>query len=464
MSTTLADSSAASRPTPSLRALLALAWPIVVSRSSQTVMGVSDAIMVAHLGQEALAATTTGAFNTFLVLIFPMGTMFIVSSFSAQLFGKGDVAGARRYGFYGLILAAVTQALCMGGIVATPWLLSHLDYDPKVRELMIGYLSVRLLSGGAAMGLEALSNYYGGIGNTRLPMVANVIAMALTLVGNYLFIDGHLGAPTLGVKGSALANLLSTLVGFLWLLGKFILDGKRLGVVVPKLSTRELWRMLRFGLPAGFNWFFEFFAFNFFVNVVVAGLGTSALAGMMSVLQINSVSFMPAFGLASAGAILVGQAIGAGHKDDVPRVMKLTFFTAGTWQALVGLSYLVMPAVLFAPFAQGPDAKALMQVGVRMLMLSAAWQLFDAAVNTVAEALRAAGDTAFTMWARTVLGWLFFAPGSYVSVRVLGGNDVTAMAWVVTYMGLLAGVLYWRFRTGAWRRVELTESPELMTA
>src|SRR3954471_261578 len=97
----------------SLGSLLKLAWPIIVSRSTQTVIGVSDAVLVADLGSAAVAATSAGAFNTFALLIFPMGILFIVSSFASQLFGLKDLAGARRYGFYGLIIAAATQVLCM---------------------------------------------------------------------------------------------------------------------------------------------------------------------------------------------------------------------------------------------------------------------------------------------------------------------------------------------------------------
>src|SRR5688500_1742395 len=96
-------------PRADVRALLALAWPIVISRSSQSVIGLADAVMVAHLGESALAATTTGAFNSFAFLILPMGITFIVSSFSSQLFGAGDARGARKYAFYGLIVAIATQ-------------------------------------------------------------------------------------------------------------------------------------------------------------------------------------------------------------------------------------------------------------------------------------------------------------------------------------------------------------------
>src|SRR5580765_3470841 len=102
---------ASARPTVST--LLRLAWPMIVSRSTQTVIGISDALLVADLGSAAVAATGTGAFNTFALLILPMGTLFIVQSFVSQLFGKGDFAGARRYGWYGLLVSAQTQLVCM---------------------------------------------------------------------------------------------------------------------------------------------------------------------------------------------------------------------------------------------------------------------------------------------------------------------------------------------------------------
>ena len=68
---------------------------------------------------------------------------------------------------------------------------------------------------------------------------------------------------------------------------------------------------MRFGLPNGLNWFLEFAAFQLFVNVVLASLGDTTVAALNAVIAVNSLAFMPAFGLASAGAILAGQAIGA---------------------------------------------------------------------------------------------------------------------------------------------------------
>ncbi|MBI2892590.1 MAG: hypothetical protein HYY06_03495 [Deltaproteobacteria bacterium] len=92
--------SASPRRSP-LRTLLTLAWPIVVARSTQAVVGFADALMVAPLGEEPLAAVTTGAMNAFALIILPLGTVFIIQSFAAQLRGRGELDAVRRYGWYG---------------------------------------------------------------------------------------------------------------------------------------------------------------------------------------------------------------------------------------------------------------------------------------------------------------------------------------------------------------------------
>lgn len=448
--------SEAPRPSNTLKTLLLLAWPIVISRASQTIIGLSDVLLVAKLGPSAVAATATGAANAFTILILPMGIVFIVQSYAAQYFGKNDLVSARRYGWYGLLIAAVTQVAAFASLVFVAPLLGLLPYEHDVRELMTGYLSIRLLSGGAAIGIEALGSYFGGLGRTWPSMIANVVAMSLNVLLNVVLINGHFGLPAMGVVGSAWASSIATWVAFVGFFLYFFRDGRLLAK--SKLAWAELRRMLKFGLPSGFNWLFEFLAYLFFVNIVVAGLGTLPLAAWNSVLALNSAAFMPAFGIASAGAVLVGQAIGAGKKDEVPHAVKLTFAASCVWQLIVGALYLSIPTILIKPFAEGDTSAEFIALGARMLMVSTAWQLFDAAVSTFAEALRAAGDTLFPLAARLIVAWCVFVPGSLISVRVFHVGEVGAAAWLVVYMGLVAIALVWRFRTGTWRTLQLTET------
>lgn len=447
---------------PTLAQLLALALPVVVSRAAQVVIGLTDAIMVGYLGQAALAATTTGATNTFNILVFPMGVSFVVQSFAAQFTGKGDPRAARRFGWYGMLLAAATQLVCWGVIPVVDDAVALLPYEQEVRALMTTYIATRLLTGGAAIGLEALGAYYGGIGNTRLPMVAQVLAMVLNVGLNWVLIFGHLGAPAMGVEGAALASAVSTLVAFAFLFVLFLMGVGCTASQTSALSLADVGQVLRFGVPSGFNWFIEFAAFSFFLNVVLPGLGTSAVAALMSVIQLNSVAFMPAFALSSAGAIFVGTAIGANAKDDVPRTVWLTIKACAGWMAIVGAVYLVFPRFFIGLFASddtqsAADLELFLSVGARMLMLSCAWQLFDASSMALGEALRAAGDTLFTFLARSAIAWAIWVPGVYLHVRVYGGTDVAAVLWLVGYLGLLALVLVVRFQSGKWRSIEMTE-------
>jgi MATE family multidrug resistance protein len=177
-------------------------------------------------------------------------------------------------------------------------------------------------------------------------------------------------------------------------------------------------------------------------------------------MQIKALSFMPAFGAASAGAILVGEAIGAGQKPFVPAIVKLTLFTTITWMVSIGLLYFLAPELwigLFAP--RDSPAELLVATGTAMLTMSAFWQLFDALGLTLSEALRAAGDTTWCMLARIVLAWFVFTPLSWAAVFVFHGGVTTVMVSLIAYIALLAAAFAWRFHSGRWQRIDLIGEP-----
>ncbi|HUS68413.1 MAG TPA: MATE family efflux transporter, partial [Kofleriaceae bacterium] len=412
-------------------ALLVLAWPVVLARSTQAIVGFTDALMSAPLGEDALAAVTAGAMNTFVVAILPMGVVFIVQSFAAQMAGEGDLAGARRYGWYGLMVAAATAVASAAALPLVAPTLGVLELEPGVRGLMSDYMVWRLAGMGAWIGTEALGAWFGGLGNTRLHMIAGIVAMVANIFLNWVLIYGHLGAPALGVVGAAVASSLAGWIGFAVIFVCFLRGwGAPAGArtAAGRLRRSEMWRVIRFGLPSGLNWFLEFAAFAVFINVSIAHFGTVVLAAMMVVINVNSVSFMPAFGVSSAGAILVGQAIGAGRHDDVPAIVRTTAIVTAAWQGAVGLLYLAIPATLIALFTPaGQRAEELLEVGTVLLALSAMWQMFDAVAMTMNETLRAAGDTAWSLYARVALAWAFFTPATLIGVFVLDGDHVVAL-------------------------------------
>ncbi len=439
---------------------MTLAWPIIIQRATQSVVGLADALMVAPLGETALAAVTTGAFDTFAIIILPMGTVFIVQSFAAQLHGKGELGAARRYAWYALGIAAVAGLVGLAVVPFVPNVVARLDYAPQVEAYMATYIALRLPSVGLAVATEALVNWYGGLGNTRLGMACGLTAMVSNIFFNYVLIEPHWGLPGYGVAGAAIASSMATALGLVpaaW----FFLTRRGHPAIESKQPLRlsELRRMLKFGLPNGVNWFLEFGAFMLFINIVVGHLGTTALAAFNVVMQLSSVAFMPAFGASSAGAILVGEALGSGDKDRVPSLVKMTAKVNATWMVSVGLTYLLFPAVLLRLFQSEDSATTadFVIVGTQMLTFGCVWQCFDAAAMTLGESLRAAGDTAWPMWARIVLAWGLFFPGAWYTVVHLDGGVAVTMSWVVGYLALLALLLTFRFLSGRWREIQLVE-------
>jgi multidrug resistance protein, MATE family len=439
--------------------LMRLALPMVVARATQSAITFADAIQVKHLGTDAIAAVATGGLNAQLFVFLPMGIAFIVQSFVAQLVGRGEREETRRFAWYGIAVAIAAAIVAAAAIPVVAPLLGLLPYKPPLRDAMASYIDIRLLSIGGAVGIEAIGNWYAGFGNTRMQMIAGVVTMVAAVALNALLI------PHYGTDGAAIASTIASWLGFAVLLvcfragwgGAPMSRGKKLG-----LSWREFGRVFRFGLPNGVNWLLEFMAFQMFVNVVVGELGGPTVAALNVVLAINSIAFMPAFGLASAGAIVAGQSIGAGTKDDVWPTVKLTLIGNIVWMVAIAGTYLVVPHIVLGWFApDGVDGVALVALGSTMLAISAVWQVFDATAMTLSEVLRAAGDTAWTAGARIVAAWFVFAPGSYAIVHYWHGGASGAMIALVGYLVLIAAALAWRFRSGAWRKIELIE-PKLV--
>jgi MATE family multidrug resistance protein len=448
----------------SLRSLLELAWPIVLARATQSVIGFGDALMVAPLGEDALAAVTTGSLNVFAFIILPMGTAFILQSFAAQLRGRGDLGGIQRYAYYGLILGLIAGLFTLPFLPFVHPALRLLGLSENVTAMMASYITIRMLSVAPAVGLEALGNWYGGLGNTRPALVGSVISMLLDVFFNYALIEPRFGLPGYGVEGAAWGSTVSSWVGC-GVVAVMFFSGKGYDRVREPLRLRmsELRRVVRFGLPNGVNWFLEFAAFIMFINVVVGHLGTTTLAAFNVVMNINSVSFMPAFGLASAGAIMAGEAIGRRAHHEVSSIVLLTAKVTAAWMGAIGLIYFLLPEQILGWFgSDNGSSLELLQVGAVMLGMSAIWQLFDAISMTLSEALRSAGDTTWCMGARLVLAWLVFTPISWTAVLMFDGGVMTVMSALIAYLALLAAAFIWRFTSGKWRDIDLVGEPSVL--
>jgi MATE family multidrug resistance protein len=186
------------------------------------------------------------------------------------------------------------------------------------------------------------------------------------------------------------------------------------------------------------------------------------------VVMLTSLAYLPGVGLALAGTTLVGQAIGAGDRDWARRLGNTVIAITMGFMGSIGLLLaLAGPWVLPLFVSSGdPQAGAVVQLGLTLLWIAAGYQLFDGMQLASGFALRGAGDVRAPALIFLALSWgvfvplahmLSFAPGEgWVEwLPQFGFGAVGGWFAMLTYVLLLAGALYLRWRSGAWQRVRL---------
>ena len=199
--------------TATLRELVTLAWPILVSMLSITIMSIVDTLFVSALGTLALASLGLALPVVYLVLSFPMGPLSAVKIVAAQATGAGEERRARALGWQSLWLAL---GLGLVAILLTPvaWLvLDLLAEGADSAWLARTFCSVRLVSAPLTFASLGLTGWFQGRGDTRTPMVAVLLANATNIALDPVLIFGLGPIPALGVGGAALATNLAEVVG-----------------------------------------------------------------------------------------------------------------------------------------------------------------------------------------------------------------------------------------------------------
>lgn len=194
--------------------LYRLASPIVVQHFIIFSLGLVDILMIGQLGEAAVAAVGIADQIFFLVILLLFGISSGAAIFTAQYWGKKDVA--RIKSVLGLtLLMGVSGALIFSGVsVAAPrWVIGVYSKDPAVVQLGSAYLQIVGLTYGVTAVTVSYSAVLRSVENVKLPMFASIVALSLNTVLNYGLIFGHFGLPALGVTGAAIATALARTLG-----------------------------------------------------------------------------------------------------------------------------------------------------------------------------------------------------------------------------------------------------------
>jgi multidrug resistance protein, MATE family len=429
---------------------LRLALPLIIAEVGWMSMGIVDTVMVGRLPDSAVAIGATGLGQSLYhsIAIFGGGLLLGLDTFVSQAYGRKDLNDARLSLVNGLFLALVLTPILMLTVSFWPPLMQRFGISAELVEPMRPFL--RALNWGTLPLLTyfALRRYLQAE-NVVLPiMFALISANVVNAVGDWALIYGHLGLPAMGITGSGWSTCVARIymagvlvVTLLWVESKRSLP-RWAGVV--RIDLRRIAALLKLGAPAAAQILLEIGAFAA-ATALIARLGPVPLSGHEIALNCAALSFMVPLGISSAAAVRVGQQLGRGDPEGARRAGWSAIILGVGFMACSGLVFVSIPTWIARLFSPDP---IVIRTGARLLLVAAAFQLFDGLQTVATGALRGSGDTKTPMLANFVAYWLIGLPVGYLLCFKLGWGAVGV--WIGLCGGLMmigsALLLTWQRR------------------
>jgi MATE family multidrug resistance protein len=421
------------------RPMFVLALPVVLAELGWMTMGIVDTLMVGRLSPEAIGAAGVGSSVFMGIGVFARGLLLGLDTLVSHAFGAGRLEECHRWLLHGAVLACVLSVPVTGLL----WLIAaHLEawgFDPAVLGLTREYLEVVTWSALPLLLYAAFRRYLQGMGVVRPVMIALLMANVANVIMNWVFIFGNLGAPALGVRGAAWATVASRVVmaGFLLAVILYRERAQRPGLFETPLRIEyaPMRRLLAIGAPAAGQITLEVGVFA--AATALAGrLAPAALAAHQIAINIAAFTFMVPLGLASAGAVRVGHAVGRRDPAGAARAGWTALLFGALFMSLAAAVFLLLPRLLIGAFTS--DA-VVIRIGASLLMIGAVFQLFDGMQGVATGVLRGLGDTRTPMLWNLVGHWLVGLPTGYVSCFVLG-YGAAGLWWGLSFGLIICGV------------------------
>ncbi len=428
-----------------LKELLALAWPVVLSRLGFMAMGLIDTLVVGRYSTTELGYNSLGWVVNGTLLTAGFGLLSGVQVFTARHVGEGrpEATGGvlRRGAVYAFWVSLVAAAIA---ILAGPTVLIDLRLDPALAHGGARVLTVLSYSLPIILVSAAASGFLEGLARPRVVMVATWAGNLANLVLDIWLVPGGFGVHAMGAVGAAWGTFGARLLMLVWLFTYIALmkDARALGVFSKPIDGPEVARQQRrVGYGGGVTMFVE--GGSFAAMTVVAGwVGGLAVAAWAILLNMAALIFMVPLGVSTATAVLVGRSYGARDGAGVRRFGVLGFATAAALLTLIAIG-VSLAAPLIAK-AYTPD-QTLVPLVTAGLVLCSLFYVADGLQVSGASALRALSDVWIPTTTHTISYVIVMCPLAWF-LAVHRGWGLDGVVWAVIVASLLAaGFLMTRF-------------------
>ncbi len=440
------------------RAVLALAWPVIVEQVLSMLTHMVDSAMVGRLGAEVVAGISLSFQPMMLINGVFAGIATGNTVLVARSVGGGDRDTASRTALQALILGmGLAMLMVVPGWLYAPNLISIMGADAKALASGINYF--RWLIPGAPFMLSSfiMGGSLRGAGDTRTPMLVNAVANMLNVFLNWVFIWGNLGAPKMEEAGAALATSIARFVAFAIMFyvanePKSIIHFKWKGfrdTLKPDLLLIR--RISSIGFPAALERIVMSSASMIYARTV-ASLGMVPYAAHVISLNAESMSYMPAFGFSTAASTMVGQNLGAGQ----PQAAKLSAMECWKMAAIVMISM----AALFFIFPVGfmkifTDDARVYPFAYLTMRIMAYIQIPESVGFVIGGSLRGAGDTRAVLGITLAGAWGLRVGVAFLLIRCFGLGLEGAWIAMAADWTIRAGLMVLRWRSGKWQQVKV---------
>jgi len=425
-----------------LGATLRLSAPLALANMLQMAVFAIDVIFVARLGQEALAAASLSVAMFGLMIWACSGLTGSVAPLIAAELGRGrhalrEVRRSIRMALWLAVLCGLAgMVVCNLGeeiMLAT-------GQQPRVAEQAGKFLFILQFALIPMIGANVLRIFVSALGRPVFATAITGLAILVNALGNYALVFGNLGAPRLGLEGSALASVLTALTTFLAYCAAIRANRRLHRYRIFGRWWRPEWlrlrELVRIGTPIALTVAAEGGLFSS-AAFLMGRLGEAELAGHAVALQIASFAFQVPFGIAQAATIRVGFHYGAANAAGMARAGKAALIAGMGFMIVPAALMLLVPHLILSIYVDihAPANAAMVGFAVQFLAIAAAFQLFDGTQTVAAGVLRGLQDTRVPMIIAISGYWLV----GFVTAIALG--FLTPLRGIGVWIGLAVGLV-----------------------
>ena len=439
-----------------LKELLQLSLPMVVSQGAYAVMVFTDRWFMSQLDAVHIAATLGGGVASFFCISLFVGIITYANALVAQYFGAQEFEKCPRVVSQGAIMVLMSAPILALATYFVGDLFGAMGHDPRQVELERVYFYI--LMGGSVFTLMkmCIASYFSGIGRTKVVMICDVCGMLLNVPLSYALIFGKWGLPTLGIAGAALGTVVASLFA-LGLFFSFFMareHREKFNVLASfRYDGKILKRYLRLGVPSGFELFMNVATFNLFL-LMFQSYGVAQGAAMAIVFNWDMVSFVPMIGLHIGVMSLIGRFVGANDMARVNQVIAAGFVVAVVYSGTLGLLFINYRVPLVEIFATPTgDFSEISELASFMMIGLSSYVVADAILLIAGGALRGAGDTRWLMITSISLHWVMLVAQYFIIMVWELGPRASWWAFVAMLISLAVVYLY-RLLGDVWRHPE----------